>query len=79
MRQKLYRQLEKLERTAAAARQARAGRKGPSGAEVFRELLSSCATEISGESLAETVARAADISARELKELLWEIAQAIAA
>jgi hypothetical protein len=79
MRQKLHRQLEKLERTTAAALQARAGRNASSGAEMFRELLSSCATEIPGESLAETVARAADISARELKELLWESAQAIAA
>jgi tryptophanase len=46
--------------------------------ELFRQLLDRYAIEqLPGKSLAETVARAAGISARELKDLLWERAQAI--
>jgi hypothetical protein len=61
-----------------AALQARACRNGPSGVALFRQLLDSYAIEeLPGESLAETVARAAGISARELKDLLWDRAQAI--
>src|SRR5580704_5219477 len=73
MRQRVYRELEALERKAAAAQQARASRDGPSPGEVFRGLLSRYDIEqLSGESLAETVARAAEIGARDLKNLLWE-------
>jgi hypothetical protein len=67
-----------MERLDAAALQARASRNGPSGVELFRQLLDRYAIEqLPGKSLAETVARAAGISARELKDLLWERAQAI--
>ena len=78
MRQRLYRELEEMERIEAAALQARAGRDGPSGADVFRQLLSRYAIEqLPGESLAETVARASEINAWELRDLLSERAQAI--
>jgi hypothetical protein len=78
MRRKFYKELEELERIDAAAVQARACRNGPSRVEVFCALLSRYAIEpLPGESLAETVARAAAISAWELKDLLWERAQAI--
>ena len=78
MRQKVYKDLAEMERIDAAALQARAWRNGPSVVEMFRQLLDSYAIEqLPGESLAETVARAAGISARELKDLLWERAQAI--
>jgi hypothetical protein len=45
---------------------------------VIRDLLSRYAIgQLPGESLAETVARASGIGAGELKDLLWERAQAI--
>jgi hypothetical protein len=74
MRQRVYKDLAELERIHAAAVQARALRDRPSGTAMFGEqLVSRHATEsVAGESLAETVARAAGISARELKDLLWE-------
>ena len=76
MRQSLYRELEEMERIHAAALQARAGRDRPSAAELFRQLLSRYAIgQLPGESLAETVARAARVSAWELRDLLWERAQ----
>lgn len=78
MRQRLYRELEEMERVEAAARQARAGGNGRSGVEVFRRLLSKYAIEqLHEESLAETVGRAAEIGAQELKDLLSERAHAI--
>jgi hypothetical protein len=78
MRQRIYQELEELERIEAVALQARACRNGPSGVVMFRELLSRCAIgQLSGESVAETVARASGIGAGELKDLLWERAQAI--
>jgi len=78
MRRRVYKELEELERIEAAAVQARVCRNRPSRVEVFRELLSRYAIEpLPAESLAETVARAAAISAWELKDLLWERAQAI--
>jgi hypothetical protein len=77
VRQNVYRKLEELERIHAAARPAEAYRTGRSGAEVMRALLSQYAIEpLPGESRAETLARAAGISTRELKDLLWEHAQA---
>jgi hypothetical protein len=77
MRQNVYKRLEQMERIYAAARQAEAHRNGPSGAEVMRALLSRCAIEqLPGESRAETLARAAGISTRELKDFLWERAHA---
>jgi hypothetical protein len=79
MRRTIHRQLDDLERTEAAALRARVLLNGPSGAKVFRELLSSCDFDpLPGASLAETISRAAEINARELKDLLWERAQAIA-
>jgi hypothetical protein len=76
VRQRLYKELEEMERIEAAARQARAGRNAPSGVEVFRQLLSRRGVgQLAGESLAETVARAAEISAWELRDLLSERAQ----
>jgi hypothetical protein len=78
MRRAIHRQIEELERAEAAALRAQARHNGPSGIEVFRELLSSCDfDQLPGASLAETVARAAGINARELKDVLWERAQAI--
>ena len=77
MRQNVYRRLAELERMHAAARQAVARRKGPSGAAVMRTLLSRCAIDqVPGESHVETLARAAGISTRELKDLLGEHAHA---
>jgi hypothetical protein len=76
MRQKIYKELAELERVHAAALQARALRDRPSGIALFGQLVSRHAPErVAGESLAETVARAAGISARELKDLLWERTQ----
>jgi hypothetical protein len=76
MRQRFHRELEELERSTAAAARARAGRRGPGGVAVFRELLTREATEPhAGESPAETVARAAGISAFLLKDLLRERAR----
>jgi hypothetical protein len=78
MRQGLYRELEEMERIEAAARQARAGRDRLCGVEMLRQLLSRHGIgQLPGESLAETVARAAGISAWELRDLLWKSAQAI--
>lgn len=78
MRQRIYKESEALERIEASALQARACRNGPSGVAVLREPLSGYGIEqLPGESLAETVARASGISASELKDLLWERAQAI--
>ena len=80
MRQRIYQELEELERIEAAALQARVCHNRPSGVAVFRELLSRYGIEqVPGESLAETVARTAGISAQELKDLLWERAQTIEA
>ena len=71
MRQSVYRELEKLERIHAAARQANARRHALSGAEVMRGLLSRYAIGLlPGESRAEALARAAGISTRELKNIL---------
>jgi hypothetical protein len=76
MRQRIYQELEELERTEAAALRARACRNGASGVAVFREMLSRYAIgQLPGESLAESVARSSGIGAGELKDLLW--AQAI--
>jgi hypothetical protein len=78
MRQRFYKELEELERKDAAALHARFRRKGPSGVETIRQLLSRHGvTQRGGESVAETVARAAATSAQELKGLLWEGAQTI--
>jgi hypothetical protein len=80
MRQSIYKELEELERTEAAVLQTRARRNRPSGVAMLRELLSGYGIEpLPGESLAETVARTAGISAQELKDLLWKRAQAIGA
>jgi hypothetical protein len=77
MRQNIYKKLEQMERIYAAARQSEAYRNGPSGAEVMRTLLRRYAMEqLPGESRAETLARAAGISTRELKDFLWERALA---
>ena len=71
MRQSVYRELEKLERIHAVARQANARRRAPSGAEVMGRLLGQYAIKLlPGESRAETLARAAGISTRELKNIL---------
>jgi hypothetical protein len=79
MRRSIYRELEELERMEAAAQRAEDCRSGSSGVAMFRELLSRYAIEqLPGESLAETVARTAGISAQELKNLLSEQAQTIA-
>jgi hypothetical protein len=76
MRQSVYKRLEGLERIHAAARRAKAYRTRPSGAEVMRALLSQYAiAQHPGESRVETLVRAAGISTRELKDLLWEHAQ----
>jgi hypothetical protein len=78
MRQRFCQELKELERIEAAAWQARVCRRGPSGREVFGELLTRHAIEQQiGESPAETVARAAGISGRELKDLLWERANPV--
>ena len=71
MRKSVYRDLEKLERIHAAARQANARRHGPSGAEVMRGFLNRFAIRLlPGESRTEALARAAGISTRELKNIL---------
>jgi hypothetical protein len=71
MRQSIYRELEKLERIHAGARQENARRHARSGAEVMRGLLSRYAIGLlPGESHAEALARAAGISTRELKNIL---------
>jgi hypothetical protein len=76
MRQSVYKRLEGLERIHAAARRAEAYHSRPSGAEVMRALLSQYAiAQQPGESHVETLVRAAGISTRELKDLLWEHAQ----
>jgi hypothetical protein len=77
MKQRIYKELEELERVDAAALQARTRRRKLSPAAVFRELVGNYASEtLAGESLAETIARTAEISARALKDHLWERAQA---
>jgi hypothetical protein len=74
MRRDFYRKLEGLERSHAAALQAAAYRDGPSGAEVMQALLNRHAIgQLPGESRVETLARAAGISMRELKNLLCGI------
>jgi hypothetical protein len=79
MRQRLYRELEELEKIEATALQARSCHNEPSGVEMFGQLLGRyTVARLAHESLAETVARTAAISARELKDLLWEGAQATA-
>jgi hypothetical protein len=71
MRQSVYRELEKLERIHAAARQANARRHAPSGTDVMGGLLSRYAIGLlPGESRAEALARAAGMSTRELKDIL---------
>jgi hypothetical protein len=71
MRQSIYRELEKLERIHAAARQENACRHARSGAEVMQGLLSRYTIGLlPGESRAEALARAAGISTRELKNIL---------
>ena len=76
MRQSVYKRLEALERIHAVARRAKAYRTRPSGAEVMRALLSQYAiAQHPGESRVETLVRAAGISTRELKDLLWEHVQ----
>ena len=78
MRQSVYKRLEALERI-HAAQQAKAERVSLSGAEVMSALLSQYAVvQQPGELRVETLARAAGISTRELKDLLWEHAQAAA-
>jgi hypothetical protein len=73
VRQAFYRKLERLERINTVARQAEAHRRASSGAEVMRALLSRYAVErVPGQSRAETLARAAGISTRDLKALLSE-------
>ena len=77
MRQNIYRRLEELERIHTAVRQAEAYLSAPSGAEVMRALLGLYAAEpLAGESRAETLARAAGLGTRELKDLLWARAHA---
>jgi hypothetical protein len=67
--------LEGLERTQAVGRQESARRNGPSGADVMRALLGRYAIEpLPGESRAEALARGAEITTRELKDLLRELA-----
>ena len=79
MRRSVYKRLEGLERIHAAARRAKAYRTRSSGAEVMRTLLSQYAIALHpGESRVETLVRAAGISTRELKDLLWERAQTAA-
>jgi hypothetical protein len=79
MRQSVYKRLEGLERIHAAARRAKAYQARPSGAEVMSALLSQYAiAQHPGESRVETLVRAAGISTRELKDLLWEHAQTAA-
>jgi|HubBroStandDraft_6_1064221.scaffolds.fasta_scaffold1001854_1 hypothetical protein len=80
MRRRIYKDLEELERIAAVALQARACGNERSRVEMFRELISRKAIEQRPEeSLAGTVARAAGITVRQLKDLLCERAQAVGA
>lgn len=73
MRQSVFRMLERLERNQAVTRQDSARRNGPSGADVMQALLGRYAIEpLPGESRAEALARGAEISTRELKDLLRE-------
>jgi hypothetical protein len=73
VKQAIYKKLEQLERIHAAARQAEAYRTAPSGVEVMQALLCGYAVaQLAGESGTETLARAAGISARELKDRLQE-------
>ena len=76
MKPSIYKKLEQLERIHAAARQAEAYCAAPSGAEIMQTLLCGYGVgQLPGQSRAETLARAAGISARELKDLLSERAQ----
>ena len=78
MRQRVYKELEELERREAADLQARSCRNRPSGVEAIRQILSRYGVgQRAGESVAESVARTAAISAQELKDLLWKRAQVI--
>ena len=70
MKQTLYRRLAQLERMEVEARQTEQYGTGPSGTEVINRLLSNCASPVTGESRAETLARTAGITTRELKNLL---------
>jgi hypothetical protein len=80
VRRRVYKDLEELERIATVALQARAWGNEPSPVEMFRELIKRTAIgQRPGESLAEAVARAAGITARQLKDLLCERAQAVGA
>jgi hypothetical protein len=73
VRQSVFRKLERLERLHAAARQNDAWRNGPSGGEVMGALLSRYAIEPRpGESRVEALARAAELSTRELKNILGQ-------
>jgi len=73
VRQSVFRKLERLERTQAAAWQNNARRNGPSGADVMRALLGRYAIQQRpGESRVEALARAAEISTRELKNILGQ-------
>ena len=75
MRQSIYKRLEALEKI-HAARQAKAERISLSGADVMSALLNQYSiVQQPGESRVETLARAAGINTRELKDLLWEHAQ----
>jgi hypothetical protein len=66
-----------MERLDAAALQARASRNGPSGVELFRQLLDRYAIEqLPGKSLRDRSPRRGH-QRPELKDLLWERAQAI--
>jgi hypothetical protein len=77
MKQSVYRWLEKRERMDTAVRQAEARYAEPSGAELMQALVTGYGAEQgSGESRAETLARAAGISPQELKVLLSERAHA---
>jgi hypothetical protein len=73
----IYKKLEQLERIHAAARRAEEYCTAPSGVDVMQALLRGYAVaQLAGESRTETLARAAGISARELKDLLQERAHA---
>jgi hypothetical protein len=71
VKQSVFRKLDRLEHTLAGARQNNAWRNGPSGADVMRALLSRYAIEPRpGESRPEALAHAAEISTRELLNIL---------
>jgi phage terminase large subunit-like protein len=73
MRQNILKRLEALERIDDAALQARARRSGKSAVEVFRDLQNGyLIVQLPEESPADTLARAAEISPREFRRLLWE-------